>query len=141
MRLEYEIDCTSGFETRLARVEGWIGDRDVRVEIARERAGRWLLNGEAQLQVEGSVDLDLNFSPSTNLLPIRRLKIPLGGSSVVRAAWLRFPSMRLEPLDQTYTRLAESRYRYESGTFTAEIEVNGDGLPLEYAGVWMAESR
>jgi hypothetical protein len=31
----------------------------------------------------------------------------------VRSAWLRFPEL-LEPLDQTYTREAEERFRYRA---------------------------
>lgn len=39
------------------------------------------------------VDIDLNFSPSTNLLPIRRFDLSVGASAIVRAAWLRFAGM------------------------------------------------
>jgi hypothetical protein len=55
-------------------VEGWVGREAVRIEIAAS-SGRWRMNGEERPEVEGSLDLDLNFSPSTNLLPIRRLDL------------------------------------------------------------------
>ena len=64
--------------------------------------------------VAGCVDLDLNFSPSTNLLPIRRLNLSVGQEAAVRAAWLRFPSFILEPLEQLYRRVDATTYRYES---------------------------
>ena len=41
--------------------------------------------------VDGCRDIDLNFSPSTNVLPIRRLSLDVGDQAAVRAAWLRFP--------------------------------------------------
>jgi hypothetical protein len=44
----------------------------------------------------GCVNIDLNFSPSTNLLPIRRLDLSVGASAIVRAAWLRFPGMNVQ---------------------------------------------
>lgn len=72
----------------------------------------------------------LNFSPSTNLLPIRRLNLAIGQGAAVRAAWLRFPSFTLEPLEQVYRRIDPTTYRYESagGRFVAELQVNDSGL-------------
>jgi hypothetical protein len=54
----------------------------------------------------------------------------------VRAAWVRFPNLNVEPLDQTYTRLGERTYRYQSGTFEADLEVDDEGLVLDYPGIW-----
>jgi uncharacterized protein len=140
-RLDYEVRCDPAWVTRSARVTGTIGTReiDARVECA---SGEWTLDGQPVGAVRGAVDVDLNFSPSTNLLPIRRLALPIGGRATVRAAWLRFPSFALEPLEQVYARLGERRYRYESngGAFTAEIEVDASGLPSRY-GPWVAEAR
>jgi hypothetical protein len=84
----------------------------------------------------GCIDVDLEFSPSTNTLPIRRLDLPVGASAAVRAAWVRFPSLTVEPLDQTYTRLGKRTYRYQSGTFEAELEVDDEGLVIDYPGIW-----
>ena len=129
--LAYTVFCDDAWRTRRALVNGFVGARkiEVRIEVDGER---WLLNGEEVEAVRGCVDVDFNFSPSTNLLPIRRGAI---GTKVV-AAWLRFPSFALEPLEQTYERIGERTYRYSSATgFTAEIEVDADGLPLRYPGL------
>jgi hypothetical protein len=90
--------------------------------------------------VLGCLDLDLAFSPSTNLLPIRRLNLAIGQASEVRAAWLRFPELTLEPLDQRYTRLDDRTYRYESagGTFMRILRTNAAGFALSYPGLWEA---
>ena len=69
--------------------------------------GVWRLDGRQRPEVAGCIDLDLNFSPSTNLLPIRRLELPVGGEARIRAAWLRFPAFSLEPLEQVYRRLGD----------------------------------
>ena len=133
-RLDYTIDCDPQWHTRRADVYGWIGNRaiDVIVEVTN---GIWTMNGVEQKQVAGCIDVDLNFSPSTNLLPIRRQ------ATDVRTAWLRFPSFELEVLEQRYTRLAEDRYRYESFTtnFAAELRVSPNGLVLDYENIWTAE--
>jgi hypothetical protein len=117
-------------------VRGFVGDEAVEIELSVDAAGRWTLGGAACPQVEGCVDLDLNFSPSTNLLPIRRLALADGAEARVRAAWLRFPGFTLEPLEQLYRRTAPGRYRYESagGRFAADLEVGEDGFVTRYPG-------
>jgi uncharacterized protein len=59
----------------------------------------------------------------------------------VRAAWLRFPSFELLPLDQEYRRDDERRYVYESagGRFRAVLEVDDAGLVTRYGDYWIAE--
>lgn len=90
----------------------------------------------------GCSDLDLNFSPSTNLLPIRRLGLAIGQEMAVRAAWLRFPSFTLEPLEQLYRRIDAATYRYESagGRFVTELQVNAAGFVTHYPDFWQVEA-
>jgi hypothetical protein len=136
-RLNYQIDCTANWETRSARVDGWVGAKavDVRVSVDEER--RWRVNGVEVPSVTGCIDIDLNFSPSTNLLPIRRLGLAVGQEHAVRAAWLRFPEFVIEPLEQTYRRIEENRYRYESGgEFVREISVTSTGFATCYPDYW-----
>jgi uncharacterized protein len=141
-RLDYLVVCDRGWQTRSGRVIGWIGDARIEIDIAVDSARRWRLNGKLTLAVEGCIDLDLNFSPSTNLLPIRRLNLAIGHEAPVRAAWLRFPSFTLELLDQRYRRTTRTTYRYESGggSFVADLEVNPDGLVTRYPGFCEVET-
>ena len=134
--LTYRIDCDEQWRTIATEVRGWSSERDIAIDI-RSDAGRWTMNDRHVPEVDGCVDVDLNFSPSTNLLPIRRLNLAIGESASVKAAWLRFPDFVLAPLEQTYTRIAQNAYRYKSASFTADITVNEAGLVLEY-GVWKA---
>ncbi len=139
-RLNYQIECDADWRTRWAKVDGWIGN-DV-IEIHTTVDGReWYLNGNKAPQVSGCIDIDLNFSPVTNLLPIRRLNLEVGQESPVKAAWLRFPSFELELLEQTYRRVGPTSYRYESagGKFVAELEVDASGFPVNYPGFWQLE--
>jgi hypothetical protein len=110
----------------------------MRISVGPE--SRWERNGEEAPDVAGAIDIDLNFSPATNLLPVRRLQLQLGESASVQAAWLRFPSLKLEKLEQTYTRTADDRYLYQSrgGAFTAELIVDAAGFPVLYPGGWEA---
>jgi hypothetical protein len=141
-RLDYQIRCDADWRTTFAQVTGWVGDETIAVEIKVDAAQRWYLNGEERLEVEGCIDLDLNFSPSTNLLPIRRLNLAVGEAATVKAAWLRFPSFQLEPLEQVYRRLDANAYRYESagGRFVTRLEVNTAGFVINYPNIWMKET-
>lgn len=141
-RLDYLVVCDPKWHTVSGTVRGWIGNKIVEVELSVDPDRRWYLNRTEWDAVAGCVDLDLNFSPSTNLLPIRRLGLAVGQEAQVRAAWLRFPTFTLEPLGQVYRRTGVATYRYESGggRFVAELEVNSAGFVTRYANFWQAAS-
>ncbi|HEV7768667.1 MAG TPA: putative glycolipid-binding domain-containing protein [Thermoanaerobaculia bacterium] len=139
-RLDYAITCNADWTTRSTTVRGWMGSREIDIVIEAAN-GVWTMNGEEQPQVAGCLDVDLNFSPTTNLLPIRRLALEVGQFADVRTAWLRFPSFELELLEQRYTRLAEDRVHYKTTTgFAAELRVSPNGLVLDYETLWSVES-
>lgn len=140
--LHYEVICDDGWYTRRASVKGFVGKRRINLRIEVDRERQWTLNRIPQPAVAGCIDLDLNFSPSTNVLPIRRLALAVGEEATVNAAWLRFPSFELETLPQVYRRIGPELYEYESGGggFKAELHVNEHGFPIDYAGVWRMEA-
>jgi hypothetical protein len=140
-RLDYQIICDDAWQTLSAEIEGWLGNTSVGMQIKTDPNQHWWLNGDEQPHIRGCIDIDLNFSPSTNLLPIRRLNLAIGETAEVKAAWLRFPSFKLELLTQQYRRMDETTYRYESagGKFVADLKVNRSGFVLEYPGIWRSE--
>lgn len=91
--------------------------------------------------VAGCTDIDLGFSPSTNLLPIRRLSLEVGEPVEVQAAWLPFPTLSFELLTQTYRRTGKMTYQYEAdgGAFSRTLEVNEVSLVTNYPGLWQIE--
>ncbi|MCE7981509.1 MAG: hypothetical protein DYG89_09975 [Caldilinea sp. CFX5] len=139
--LHYAIACRANWQTRSVSISGWVGETTVHVAIAVDTQQRWWLNGVEQPQVAGCLDIDLSFSPVTNLLPIRRLALANGQSAPVTAAWLRFPGFTLEPLDQRYRRLSDSAYAYESagGTFRTALQVNDNSFVTHYPNLWQVE--
>lgn len=140
-QLRYHIVCNEAWQTLSATVTGWLGKTSVDIQVTTDTHGHWWLNEVEQSGVEGCTDIDLNFSPSTNLLPIRRLNLEIGQSAEVKAAWLRFPSFKLELLLQEYHHLDETTYRYESGggQFVADLKVNRTGFVVDYPDLWQAE--
>jgi hypothetical protein len=141
-RLDYQIVCDEAWHTLSAHVESWLDTTSIDLQIRTDPGRRWWLNDAGQPDVMGCIDIDLNFSPSTNLLPIRRLGLAVGESGEVNAAWLRFPSFKLERLPQQYHHLDENTYRYESagGQFVAELKVDASGFVVDYPNLWQAEA-
>ncbi|HEY9102194.1 putative glycolipid-binding domain-containing protein [Chitinimonas sp.] len=138
--LRYQLDCDHNWHTRRLLLEGELQGRPLARLLEVDAAQRWWLNGEQQPQVAGCVDLDMAFSPVTNLLPVRRFGLGLGEHADLTAAWLRFPALGLAPLPQSYSCTGPRGYRYESraGAFTAELLVDEQGLVLDYPGYWRA---
>lgn len=135
--------ATLDWRTRSARVEGEVGGSPIPFAFAADGTGRWLDDGDPVPDLSGCLDIDLGFTPATNTLPIRRLDLAIGESAPVRSAWLRFPELRLEPLEQTYTREAERRFRYmalvDGEPFIARLDVDAFGRVVRYAGLWEIE--
>ncbi|HVE57729.1 MAG TPA: putative glycolipid-binding domain-containing protein [Pyrinomonadaceae bacterium] len=140
-RLDYRLKCSSEWETLAGRISGSIGEKPIEIEISVEPNRRWRLNGQECAQVAGCIDLDLNFSPLTNTLPIRRLNLNIGEKAEVCAAWLKFPGFQIEPLGQSYYRIDRATYRYESsgGRFAANLKVNETGFVTDYPNLWQIE--
>jgi hypothetical protein len=142
-RVEYEIMCDTEWTTLRAHVRANIARERAELVVERASDGAWRANGDRIEVVDGCFDIDLAFSPATNLLPLRRLAPKVGEQVAARAAWVRFPELILEPLEQSYKRIRSDTYRYESaqGTFVRELTVDADGFVLEYPGLWRAEGR
>jgi uncharacterized protein len=128
----------------IVRVDGAWATRhtDVRAggrsaTIRADELGGWSVEGTDRGDLQGCTDVDLGFTPATNTLPVRRLGLSIGQSAQIEAAWVLFPSLSVERAVQRYERLGERRYRYSSGTFSVELDVDEHGLVLDYPPYWM----
>ncbi|SLN20280.1 hypothetical protein ROJ8625_00728 [Roseivivax jejudonensis] len=137
-RIDYLVRCDPDWHTLGADVTGiWDGTR-VALHIVRE-GPTWTLNQQRQDGLDDAVDIDLSFTPATNLMPIRRMP-EIGGVSV-RAAWLSAPGAPLGPLDQRYTRGRGGivHYAAEQTGFSTDLRVASSGFVTEYPGLWEAQ--
>src|SRR5690606_17693860 len=133
-RLSHVIDCDATWRTRRAHVTGAADGAPIQFDFTADGHGIWRLNGAPLAEVAGALDIDLGFTPATNLLPIRRLELNVGEETDVRTAWLRFPELRVEALDQSYAREAPQAYRFrariDGGMFTARLNTDAFGCVL-----------
>jgi len=136
LEVRYTVRCDAAWRTRHVHVkfEGAQGRRSLAVSV--EPDGAWLNAGDALELGPDVFDVDLSVSPSTNTLPIRRLRLAIGESRDIAVAWVRLPELTVERHDQSYERLADNVYRFTEGNFTAAIEVDNFVLVVAYPGLW-----
>ena len=138
--ITYMIETDSSWKTKKVSVKQLFDGKRYSLKIEVKRS-RWFVRGREKKRLEGALDVDLEASPVTNTLPIRRTSMRVGSKVDLTVAWVRFPSLRVVPFKQGYERLSKSRYLYKSSTgFRAEIEVDGFGLVRRYGDYWRAVS-
>jgi hypothetical protein len=133
--VRYRVRARDDGTTRRARIGA-----DSRIFIRRDPQGVWTINGTEVAGLEEALDIDLGFTPATNTLAIRRLKLPVGGEAEIVAAWFDPETERLKPMRQSYRRTNEQEYHYSSDAgFTARLKVDAQGIVREYEGLWKAQ--
>jgi hypothetical protein len=98
------------------------------------------VNGAAVPGLEAYVDLDLGFTPATNLTQLRRVALAPGESAEVPVAWIDAPDGVLQALPQRYERRSATTYWYESPTagYAELLELAPGGFVRRYPGLWEA---
>jgi uncharacterized protein len=158
-----DLDLTVGpdwINRRLALTasgDGWTRS----LVLERDAAGTWTgtqsAEGTVPPAVEESVpadtveptaipahvlDVDVQYSPVTNLMPVRRLGLDRPGSSAAfTMAWVSVPSLAVTLDEQHYTLLGLddgdvcAQFENSDGFFTAVIRCDADGVARDYPGV------
>lgn len=141
VHLAYEVKCDRGWKTREGTVRGWFGQKSVDLVARRTDNNQWALNGSRVPGLEDCVDLDLGFTPATNLLQLRRLALADGEAMDDPVAWLNVNDGTLSLLRQRYERRSSDSYWYEAPRFeySAMIEVDESGFPKRYPDLWEAQ--
>ena len=136
IHVRYRITGDAAWRTRAVDITCTdpAGERTLRLTV--DDAQGWSIDGGERPDLRGCVDVDLIVTPATNTLPIRRLGLTVGAEAKIAAAWVNFPDLTITRSEQHYTRLAAQRYRYESGTYRTEIDVDDFGLVTHYPDGW-----
>ena len=138
MQVNYRIGCDSKWVTRDVVVSVCRNGSHAELQLEHDGMGNWVRDGVEDVHLRGCIDVDLEASPSTNVLPIRRIDFAVGARREMRCAWVRIPSLCVEPAMQTYERLNANDYEYSdrSGASRAMIRVDAQGLPNTYGSLW-----
>lgn len=130
--LSYELVIDETWCVRDAKVLLTAG---LHLHLESDGRGSWRANGQERPDLQGCIDIDIQASPVTNTLPIRRLALDRGQGAEIGVAYVRIPSLVVEPVRQRYTALEPgSLYRFESleSAFKADLPVDGDGFVMNY---------
>jgi uncharacterized protein len=136
--LRYKVECDERWHTRQGWAHGWIGSRKVQIDASRTTDGAWICNGARLEHLRGCLDLDLGFTPSTNLFQLRRIALAVGDALDVPVAWFDAPDGTLELMKQRYERRSEDTYWYESPQYDYYelIGVSAAGFVTRYPKLW-----
>ena len=134
--LAYRLRLDSSWGTR----EAYLHTTSRRtLHLESNGQGGWTENGRSRPDLQGCIDIDIQATPLTNTLPIRRLAWTAGESVAIRLCYVEVPSLTASSQDQRYTALTPgSLYRFESleSGFTADLPVDEDGLVLDYPSLF-----
>jgi hypothetical protein len=135
---QYDVIADVGFRTKSATVVGYFGKKAVEIRIRSAGPGRWRVNGTPNADLAGCLDVDLGFTPATNLLALRRLALRVGQHAEAPAAYFEFPGLRFTRLPQRYERVGHAEYSYEAPTvgYAGILKVSSLGALVQYPGLF-----
>ena len=138
-RYELEADRAWRFRKLSLALTGSGHSPPRRLTLEGDGQGRWHRDGELAADLEGCVDIDIQVTPFTNSLPIRRLDLDAGAQAELTVVYVPVPELDPRPVAQRYTcvrPLSErgGTYCYEGlfREFVADLPVDGDGSVLDY---------
>lgn len=139
--LAYDVACDATWRTKDGVVRGWVGATTIDAVIRRTHDGRWTMNGDVVHALDDCVDLDLGFTPATNLFQLRRIDLAEGAAAEVPVAWLDVAALTLDVLHQRYERRSADSYAYDAPRFgyAAMLRVDEAGFVHDYPQLWRAE--
>ena len=119
---------------RLERTDGAV------LELFSDGAGNWSDDrAEPLSDLAGCIDIDISASPLTNSLPLWRCDWQMDQPQHFVMAWINTDTMTVKRHEQIYTRRGDNQFHYASayGSFERLLEVDDDGLVLDYPGLFV----
>jgi len=151
-RVDYRLEAPE-FVTRelelTAAAEGWRR----RLLLRHDGSGTWHAEVDDEGEVPGgawdgslpdlseALDIDIEYSPLTNTMPILRHGFQREGSGDFLMAFVTMPSLRVEAPPQRYEHVRATGNGYVvkfislDGDFTADLELDAEGLLVFYPGL------
>jgi hypothetical protein len=142
VRLRYRLRCDARWQIAEASLALDQDGAQRSLTLARDAAEGWRIDGAPRPDLAGCSDIDIMATPFTNTLPIRRLALPADRATAVPVAYIRIPDLTVAVVDQEYTRVdaptppRQFRYRNLASGFVAQLVVDGEGVVIDYPGIW-----
>jgi uncharacterized protein len=140
--VSYQLSCDANWRVTELTITAVNSAGTRTLALSADHAARWLANGQPRPDLDGCIDLDISLTPLTNTLPIRRLTWTPDSAQELDVVYVSAPELTTRRVSQRYTLLKQetddnaSLYRYESGSFSADLTVDDDGFVTDYPGLW-----
>lgn len=105
------------------------------VHLLTEGDGKWMDANEQPIpELDGCLDVDIQWTPLTNTLPINRIPLEEGDEHEITVAYIALPQLSARPVNQRYQRMNADTVKYSSETreFERDINVDNDGFVTHY---------
>lgn len=138
IRVEYVLRTNRNWEVVYCEIKSQIENSMNHFSCTSQSKGYWTVNGKRSEAFDGCIDIDISLTPFTNTLPINRLKLSEHESHLVDVLYFDVLEGQVIPVQQRYTRLSETEYRFEKvpNDFEAVISVDELGLVINYPGLF-----
>jgi hypothetical protein len=137
-RIAYRIRTNQYWETIFCEITSQIYSTVEMIEFRREGKESWYVNGRPDENFNGCIDIDISLTPFTNTLPINRLHLSEKEGKQIKVLYVDVLGRKMIPVQQKYTRLSQTDYKYENvpNDFEAVIAVDHLGLVVNYPGLF-----
>lgn len=140
--ISYELETGTGYVTTSLTISAWGSDWSRTLELRRRHDDVWIARPGGYLRaLDAALDCDLAGSCLTNTMPVLRHGLhERTGAVEFLMAWISVPDLVVHTSHQRYTHLTRrpaggAAVRFQSGSFAADLMVDGNGFVVDYPGL------
>lgn len=133
-KVDYSITTNGDWQTLGFEIKAQLDSKINFIKFDSNGNGKWTVNGKPLPEFEGCIDIDISLTPFTNTLPINRLGLQPGDKKMVRVLYIDILKQDLLPVEQIYTCISATEYKFESldNDFEAMLTIDEIGLVNNY---------
>lgn len=137
-KIEYQVRTNQYWETTFFEIKSQLYNTIEMISFRREGKENWYVNGQPGEKFNGCIDIDISLTPLTNTLPINRLKLSENEGEQIKVLYVDVLERKMMPVQQKYSRLSQTDYKYENvpNDFESVISVDDLGLVVNYPGLF-----
>ena len=137
-KIEYRIRTNQFWETIFCEIKSQLYNKVEVIDFRKEGKESWYVNGQPDEKLNGCIDIDISLTPFTNTLPINRLKLLEKEDQQIKVLYVDVLGRKMMPVQQKYTRISQTDYKYENvpNDFESVISVDNLGLVVKYPGLF-----
>lgn len=133
--IAYKIELTHEWRVKHVGIYSLL-DVHKKLRLVSDFAGHWFdADRQQQFALDGCEFIDINLTPFTNTLPVKRLNLT-ETPQPVDTVFIDLPSFQVRRVQHFYSKTGETSYVFQDVTsqVKANIQVGSSGLVNQYEG-------